>query len=143
MKRILSTLSALLLTIGFVSAADTNSTSFFTSKELTFDTFATYQSSVPWGYGIGLTYYQTENIGISVWTARDNFDWANGKLIQSLDTSLRLRLPLTDTVAPYVTMGNRWLTDTDTQTPVAGLGVQYKFNKKLSAFVEGTYGFGA
>ena len=142
MKKLISLLSVLLVSATLAVAAETNSTSLFSDKELRLDAFATYQHDADWGYGLGLTYYQTKNIGVSVWTAKDNFDWGNGKFFQTLDTSLLLRVPVTDVLAPYVTLGNRWNIEDDLFVPVAGLGAEYRITKKFGAFVEGTYGFG-
>lgn len=137
----MTVLSVLMLSASCIFAAD--NTSLFSGNELRADAFATYQSSQSWGYGLGLSYYLTKNLGATVWASRQDFDFGKGNVVDNVDTSLLFRVPLTDVIAPYVSVGNRHLFGFGDNVPVAGLGVEYRITKKFGAFAEGTYVFGA
>lgn len=139
MKRILSLFAIVLLASSTVMAADE---SLFSGNELRFDTFGTYQHGNDFGAGLGVTYFATKNLGVSVWSSKNTFD-NEGNFFENANAGVLFRIPVTVVLAPYVTIGSSYNIATDAFAPYAGLGAEYRITKRFGAFVEGTYGFAA
>jgi len=138
MKKIIGFIVALLL----VPVTFGGETNLFPNNDLGINAFATFQNSQHWGYGIGVSYYVDRHFGVSVSTSRQDFDFSNDKFFQNLTTVGLFRLPVTANLAPYIAFGQCWDIVYGKSIPVAGLGVEYRFSKRLGCFVEGSYGFG-
>lgn len=119
--------------------ADTN---LFNKNEFKADIFGTYQDSQDWGYGIGVSYYLTKNFGLAASTGKRSLDWANGKFFEDLTTVGLVRVPINKNLSPYVLLGSYWEIEKSKNIPIAGLGLEYRFSRRLGCFIEGTYGFG-
>lgn len=123
-------------------SADTNSTSMFSSNELRLDLFGSYSGLQDGGAGIGVSYFLTKNIGATIYSTKVNFE-NQGTFVEDANVGLIYRVPVTDVLAPYATIGAKWANVTKSYyTPAvdwdmyAGVGAEYRITKKFGVFTE-------
>jgi len=131
-------IAAIIGSLAMTANASTNS---LFSREVRFDTFASYTQGADVGAGIGATLFPFKTLGLTVYGTRNNLDNLDGTFVQSAAAALIFRVPVTDVFAPYVTAGVSYGLDTRDFYPYAGVGVEYKITKRFGIFAEGVYQF--
>jgi len=133
---------------------DHNSAPLFTANELSLDLSGSYiapergiehlfETSIKhdrgtWGGDAGLNYFITRNIGIG---ADANMSANGGNFVDAVLGDLTLRLPLGNSgFAPYVFGGGGRTTDRTWQwVGQGGLGLEYRFCRRIALFADGRY----
>jgi len=112
----------------------------FESQELTLDLAGIYGSrnrqnfhGSTGGLGLGVNYFFTKYLGVGADTYFDEVDFPN-----HIDASLLGRYPLEKfPLAPYGIAGfGRQFNDVSQWTAHLGLGAEYRFNRKMGAFID-------
>ena len=91
-----------------------------------------------WGGDVGLNYFITQNIGVG---ADANMSANGGNLVDAVLGNLTLRLPLGNSgFAPYVFGGGGRTTDVTWEwVGQAGVGLEYRFSRRIGLFADGRY----
>jgi hypothetical protein len=91
-----------------------------------------------WGGDVGVNYFITRNIGIG---ADANMSANGGNFVDAVLGDLTLRLPLGNSgFAPYVFGGGGRTTDQTWQwVGQAGVGLEYRFSRRIGVFADGRY----
>jgi hypothetical protein len=91
-----------------------------------------------WGGNVGVNYFITRNIGIG---ADANMSANGGSFVDAVLGDLTLRFPVGNSgFAPYVFGGGGRTTDVTWEwVGHAGLGVEYRFSRKIGLFADGRY----
>jgi hypothetical protein len=91
-----------------------------------------------WGGNIGVNYFITRNIGVG---ADASMSANGGNFVDVVLGDLILRLPLGDSgFAPYVFGGGGRTTDATWEwVGQAGVGLEYRFSRRIGLFADGRY----
>jgi hypothetical protein len=124
----------------------------YTPQEFSLDLFGSYQAVEDgfgdlfetnirhgvWGGGVGLNYFITRNIGISV---DSNIPDNRGNFVDHVSGSLLARFPIGPSGwAPYLFGGGGRGTDPEWEWLVhAGVGFEYRWNPATGIFIDGRY----
>jgi len=91
-----------------------------------------------WGGNVGVNYFITQNIGVG---ADANMSANGGNFVDAVLGNLTLRLPLGNSgFAPYVLGGGGRTTDATWEwVGQAGVGLEYRFSRRIGLFADGRY----
>lgn len=113
----------------------------FRAGEIQFETFGVHSrpdltGAPQWGVGIGMGYYITRGLGVSVRGVSYATDNWGGATVDEGDLRLNFRAPLWDRIAPYAYCQGVHNFDSNDWGAGAGGGLEFKFNKNFGVFGE-------